>query len=222
MDQTSKDKYINELSGILGEMFDYAVRGCNEDGDRFFEMFCKSDLAEGLTKEPAWQLGSINGKKLAQALVKEVSSATHGSVNKLTESSDYEIDRTSIQYWAGRVLGLYFGHLNYSFKEIMLRKMNWSTILKMQALRRADVSILFSAFDSVVFTDNAPGALLKQRRMMLKLTQKELSEKSGVTLRMIQLYEQGRNDLTKAEAWTAAALSEALGCTVAELIGFRS
>ena len=49
-------------------------------------------------------------------------------------------------------------------------------------------------------------------------TQKELTELSGVTLRMIQAYEQGDQDSLKAEAGTVFALARVLGCS-AEVIG---
>lgn len=44
------------------------------------------------------------------------------------------------------------------------------------------------------------------------LTQSELAEQSGVTLRMIQAYEQGDQDILKAEVRTVFALSRVLGC----------
>ena len=49
-------------------------------------------------------------------------------------------------------------------------------------------------------------------------TQKELSEASGVKLRMIQLYEQRENDINKARAGTLYDLSKALGCDMEDLM----
>ena len=53
---------------------------------------------------------------------------------------------------------------------------------------------------------------LKTIRKQAGLTQKELSNLSGVSLRMIQAYEQGDQDIMKAEAQTVFALSRVLGC----------
>ena len=50
-------------------------------------------------------------------------------------------------------------------------------------------------------------------------TQKELTELSGVTLRMIQAYEQGDQDILKAEAGTVFALSRVLGCAAEVICG---
>ena len=46
------------------------------------------------------------------------------------------------------------------------------------------------------------------------MTQKELTEKSGTSLRMVQLYEQRKQDIRKAEAQTLVNLSRVLGCGV--------
>ena len=50
-------------------------------------------------------------------------------------------------------------------------------------------------------------------------TQAELAKASGISLRMIQLYEQKQNDISKAQVDTALALCKALGCDVEDLIG---
>lgn len=49
------------------------------------------------------------------------------------------------------------------------------------------------------------------------MTQQELATASGVSLRMIQLYEQRRNDLSKASASVVIALAHVLGCSVEDL-----
>lgn len=48
--------------------------------------------------------------------------------------------------------------------------------------------------------------------------QKELSDASGVSLRMIQLYEQKQNDISKAQVKVVISLAKALGCDVEDLI----
>ena len=53
---------------------------------------------------------------------------------------------------------------------------------------------------------------LKERREAYGLSQSALAEKSGVNVRMIQHYEQGVKDLSKASFKTIKALADALGC----------
>lgn len=54
--------------------------------------------------------------------------------------------------------------------------------------------------------------------MFYEYTQKELSERSGVSLRSIQMYEQRNKDINKASAETIYRLSKALGCNMEDLI----
>ena len=49
-----------------------------------------------------------------------------------------------------------------------------------------------------------------------------LAEFSGVTLRMIQAYEQGDQDIMKAEAGTVFALAKVLGCSAEVICGWKT
>ena len=59
---------------------------------------------------------------------------------------------------------------------------------------------------------------LQTVRKAVGLSQKELSEKSGVTLRMIQQYEQRAKDINKASAGNLFALARVLGCKAEDLL----
>ena len=59
---------------------------------------------------------------------------------------------------------------------------------------------------------------LKRIREKTGLSQSGLAEKSGVSVRMIQYYEQGVKDINKAAVITVLKLSDALGVDVRELI----
>lgn len=59
---------------------------------------------------------------------------------------------------------------------------------------------------------------LSDLRKKKGLTQKQLSEASGVPLRMVQHYEQGVKDINKAEARKIYHLSKALDCRMEDFI----
>ena len=61
---------------------------------------------------------------------------------------------------------------------------------------------------------------LQYHRNVKNITQKELSELSGVDIRKIQHYEQGFRDINKAEAMTVYKLAQALNCSVEDLLEF--
>lgn len=59
---------------------------------------------------------------------------------------------------------------------------------------------------------------LEFRRQTKRMTQKTLSERSGVNIRMIQHYEQGVKDINKAQAITLYKLAQVLGCKIEDLL----
>lgn len=59
---------------------------------------------------------------------------------------------------------------------------------------------------------------LKKIREAAGMTQRELAEKTGVNLRMIQFYEQGVKRINAAEALTVLRLADALGVEVRDLL----
>lgn len=59
---------------------------------------------------------------------------------------------------------------------------------------------------------------LKEARERAELTQKELSERSGVNLRTVQNYEQGYKDINKAQGLSLYKLAKALDVTMEDLI----
>lgn len=73
--------------------------------------------------------------------------------------------------------------------------------------------ILHEAANSIIKENqqNKPTRLQTIRRDR-KMTQKELSDLSGVSLRMIQLYEQRQNDINKAAGSVINKLAWVLNC----------
>lgn len=59
---------------------------------------------------------------------------------------------------------------------------------------------------------------LKTLRKASGLTQAELAQRSGVSLRSIQSYEQRYLDISKAETRVVNHLAKVLGCTMEDLI----
>lgn len=60
--------------------------------------------------------------------------------------------------------------------------------------------------------------MLKKIRKQRGLSQSQLARVSGVSIRMIQHYEQGVKDIRNARAVTVIALANALGCEPEDII----
>lgn len=65
-------------------------------------------------------------------------------------------------------------------------------------------------------------ANLKELRALCGMTQKELSERSGINIRQIQKYESGEYALNNMTAKTADAISHALGCSIDDLVNMNA
>ena len=59
---------------------------------------------------------------------------------------------------------------------------------------------------------------IKERRKKLKISQENLAQKSGVSLRTIQQYETHARDISKASGQTLMMLARALECSVEDIV----
>ena len=204
--------YLEDAMNNLGTMLDCAVHAAHCDLLVFYEMFLSSGVASQMEAGNPRYLSGMSGMELMQLVLKK-------SSDKAIPIVDYApFDRTP-EYWAGWALAYYQWHSAYSFSFIQRNGLNISTILSLYpTMHEADLSKFVQTADTLIQTHlNTRKSMLKTIRKQSRFTQKELAELSGVTLRMIQAYEQGDQDILKAEAGTVFALSKVLGCA-AEVI----
>ena len=94
-----------------------------------------------------------------------------------------------------------------------------STVFSMYIHHEADNSKFVESADAIIRRNKeARKSKLHTIRKARGFTQQQLSEAAGVALRMVQLYEQKQNDLSKAQAGVVISLAKALGCEVEDLI----
>ena len=88
-------------------------------------------------------------------------------------------------------------------------------------IHEADVSKFVDTVDRRV-REYFPDTNLKRIRTVYGCSQAELSRRSGVGLRSIQMYEQRNKDINKASAETVHSPAKILGCTVEDLLENRA
>ena len=89
----------------------------------------------------------------------------------------------------------------------------------MYILHEADVSKFVDAANEVIERNKKNRkSKLSEIRKARGFTQQQLSDASGVSLRMIQLYEQRQNDINKAQVSIVLNLAKALGCEIEDII----
>ena len=84
-------------------------------------------------------------------------------------------------------------------------------------LHEADISKFADIIDRRI-REHYPETKLKRFRTLYGITQSELADSAGVSLRSIQMYEQRKKDINKAGAQTLYKISKVLGCTIEDLL----
>ena len=199
--------YLEDVMNNLGTMFDCAVHAAHCDLSLFYEMFLSSGVASQIEAGNPRYLSGLSGMELMQLVLEKTSDKA------VSELSYTPFDRTP-EYWAGWALAYYQWNCARSFSFLKNNGLNISTLLSFYStLHEADLSKFVQTADALI------EHCLQQRKNPLKairkrsrLTQKKLADLSGVSLRMIQAYEQGDQDITKAEVRSVLALSRVLGC----------
>jgi DNA-binding transcriptional regulator YiaG len=186
----------------LAALFDIAINAEELDADQFADMFSNSEIASGIE---AGSPDILVGKSATEMLMI--------ILNREVEYTVIPVERTP-EYWAGWVLANAQWYLNKSFKDI-LAVMPFSKLVGMyypyhEAEEMKTVEIIKSYFPTV--------SALKTIRKKRKLSQEELAILSGVNVRSIRAYEQGKNDIAKAQGDTLQMLAKTLDCSIEELL----
>lgn len=194
--------YLSLVMHNLAAMFDIAINAEGINADKFANAFASSYIAQGIEKGDPNILAGKSATEMLMIIL-----------DRNVVFDAIPMDRTP-EYWAGWVLAIASWELNKTFAEI-LSVMPFSKLVGMyypyhEADEQKTVEIIAKLF--------SPVSQLKTIRQKRKLTQEQLAEISGVNLRSIRSYEQGDNDIGKAQAETLQMLAKALDCSIEELL----
>lgn len=205
--------YLDDAMENLGDMIEYAVGECGLPPDEFMNRFISSGIAARFEKGNPKYVAGMSGVELAE-LVLEVTNPV-GKSSRAT----LKVEEKGREYWAGWILAYYQWITGKRFEDIFENGLPLSQIMSMYILHEADVSKFVESADSIIErTKKEKQSPLQKIRKARGFSQKELSEASGVSLRMIQLYEQKQNDISKAQVNVVVRLARTLGCDVEDLI----
>lgn len=207
------ETYLPDAMESLGAMLDYAVNGCGIALEDFYARFLASRVAEGFGNGLPKYVAGMSGLELAEAVLEE----TGGSESI---PAVFIPGKPGCEYWCGWALAYLQWHTGWSFAYIQNHGLPVGDVAEMyHPLHEADISKFADiAIGRIREFEKGQANPVKRLRKALGITQEELARRCGITLRMIQAYEQGRQDLSKAEASTLLNLSRALCCKPEELI----
>lgn len=200
--QSYSESYLRYVAENLGTMFEYAVDN-GQNPIVFWQMFIDSNVAKQIEKG--------NPKYLTCSSLdyyKEIIGS-----KEINDLQDINKDR---YYWAGWSIAQ-LQHLKgcsfYKINDVM----NIQLVLDLyDTLHEANITKFYDVAET--YFKNKKITNLKKIRKAMGLSQKELSAQSNVDLRSIQMYEQRRNDINKAQAETLFRLSKVLGCDIEDLL----
>ena len=210
MTHAYQEIYLSKAQSVLGDAFDYALNICNLSGTDFVKLFVASSVSKRMENgEPAYLAG-----KSGIEIVVEIIAETMG---KELPIEPHEHLGRSREYWIGWAVAYYQWYSGRKYSDIF-KVVSFEDLQKMYyTLHEADVSKFVDIVDARM-KDYFPETNLKRIRTTYGYTQAEMAQRSNVSLRSIQMYEQRNKDINKASVDTVYRLAKALGCTMEDLI----
>jgi len=204
------NQYLDDAMRNLGEAFDYAANNCRIEIDDFLDMFITAGIADQFGSGVPRFVSGMSGTELVWEIVER-----SGLERELPEpEASYDC---SPEYWCGWILAYYQWYTGRSFRNIR-KCISMREIWKLYPTLHEAAEERFVDTVNRMIRRNDPPTQLQILRNSIGYSQKTLAEKSGVTLRMIQQYEQRAIDITKAAGMNLAALAQTLGCKMEDLL----
>ena len=209
MTHAYKEYFLDDAMETLGSAVEYAVLSLNIEGQEFLDLFLASGIAERFGQGDAMYLSGMSGIELAR----KVLTVCGKTIPSYTENSSCHY---SPEYWVGWILAYYQWYCGKPFSMI-LPKLRYQSLRNLYGvLHEADPSKAVSVFDELL-SEQAETNLARYRKSR-GLSQSQLANASGLSLRSIQLYEQRQNDINNAQYNRLQALAKTLGCKIEDLL----
>ena len=210
MTRAYQEIYLSKAQSVIGDAFDYAVNTCGIIGTDFVKLFIASSVSKRMENgEPAYLAG-----KSGIEIVREIVAETKGQELQIEPQEHFG---RSKEYWIGWAVAYYQWYSGRKYRDIF-KVLSFEDLQKMYyTLHEADITKFVDIVESKI-KEHFPETNLKRIRTAYGFTQAELAERSGVSLRSIQMYEQRNKNINKASADSMYSLAKALGCTMEDLI----
>lgn len=208
------DLYLSDVADNIGTMFEYAI-SCGYGPKKFWSMFVRSQVAQQIEKGNPKYLSGYSGIDFVQIIIN-----TNSIINKTEKEnliSNITISNDGQYYWAGWALAQYQHRAGKSFYKINKTLPIEKVLNFYPTLHEEDITKFFDIADDC-FKKTQKETYLKTIRMGAGLSQSELAKKAEVELRSIQMYEQRRNNINKAQVETIYKLAKVLGCNIEDLL----
>lgn len=205
-----QEMYLSKVQSVLGDAFDYAINTCSISGKDFVKLFIASSVSKRMGNgEPAYLAG-----KSGIEITREIVAETKGRELQIEPQEQFG---RSVEYWIGWSVAYYQWYSGRKYSDIF-KVISFEDLQKMyHTFHEADITKFVDIVDSRA-KEYFSETNLKRIRTAYGVTQVKLAERSGVSLRSIQMYEQRNKNINKATVDSMYRLAKVLGCTIEDLI----
>lgn len=203
--------YLEDAMRNLAVALDYGAMSCAGGISEFYDRMLAGRVIRHFENGNPRFLVGMSGIDLAQSIIE----STGGRFDRF----DYVLEDRSVIFWTGWVLAYLQWFTGMSFEALKKRGMDERRVIRMYpAFHEADLSKFVASALEIMAASETGIPSLKRQRKSAGFTQQELSERSGVSLRMIRAYEQNKQDISKAESEAVLNLASVLGCSPYSLL----
>ena len=206
------EMYLDSAMNNLGDAFDYVAGDLNMDKDEFLKLFISTGIAEEFGNGNPKYIMGMSGPELVEEVMEEA------GLRRLVPPNSENMNKDR-DYWCGWILAYYQWYSKRPFKNIA------------RYIKMIDIEIMYDLFHEApedkfvdiveqMIKEKSEPTRLQEIRKKSGITQKELADRSGVSLRSIQMYEQRNKDINKAQLETVNNLARTLGCKMEDLIEY--
>ena len=203
--------YLEDAMRNPAVALDYGAMSCAEGIGEFYDRMLAGRVIRHFENGNPRFLVGMSGIDLAQSIIE----STGGRFDRF----DYVLEDRSVIFWTGWVLAYLQWFTGMSFEALKKRGIDERRVIRMYpAFHEADLSKFVASALKIMAASETGISSLNRQRKSAGFTQQELSERSGVSLRMIRAYEQNKQDISKAESEAVLNLASVLGCSPYSLL----
>ena len=201
--------YLDDAMETLGSAVEYAVLFYGMDGQEFLNLFIISGLAGEFGRGNVKYISGMSGIEFAR-LILETCGKQYGDIQPLPYV-DYPPE-----YWVGWILAFYQWYSGKSY-EAICKRISYDDIRNVYGvLHEADPSKSADVFDRMMNSGHETNLAVQRKKC--GLSQSQLAKAADISIRSIQLYEQRKSDIGKAQYNHLCSLAKVLGCTVDDIM----
>lgn len=211
MNYAYSELYLEDAIRNMGEMVEYVDECDDISVDDFFKFFILSGYAERWEKGDPCVIAGMSGTELHHQVMRKC------GIDKDDWAPALIRYDAGSSYWSGYILAYYQWKYNVPFSSIF-HTTDYSYFIDLYpAMHTVSEEICIDTINKQL-REKQRQTRLQAYRKRLGLSQKELSELTGVNLRTLQQYEVRDKDINKASMEKVISLADALYCNPKDLL----